>query len=196
MGRPNYRTVKKNKEIRSRGEGAINSEIVNRNKAARLEARESNLDYQIRQARSKCIQLLYKPESEYELLIKKGVVDVQVIEDAQRKIIENLDVAAIKTVGRLLAEIKSKALDIKEMIDVKLTEKDFYNDFEKFYQKNFGEYSLSDEDFEKIIKPYTVNFDKINSLGRRVLYIKPAKKLEYNFAYIKNAVVKENDLTI
>ena len=156
----------------------------------------SSLENQTRLARAKCIQLLYKPESEYELLIKKGVVDVQVIEDAQRKIIENLDVAAIKTVGRLLAEIKTKALDIKEMINVKLTEKDFFNNFEQFYLNNFSEYNLSKEDFDKILKPFTVNVDRISSLGRRVMYLKPAQNLQKNITFIENVVVKENNLTI
>lgn len=197
MKRVNTKTLKHNLLISRAVDAAIIADIRERDKAARKQAKLESLDYRIALAQRKCVQQLYKPEKNYELLIKKGIVHEQLLNNAEFEIIKAIDVAAIQSLGRILAEIKTKQLDLKEMIDIQISYKDFYKNFENFYEKNFSELNISKEEFNKIIKPYIdINLHRIRTLGTKFAYYKAANKLESNIVYLEKVAVKEQNLSL
>jgi len=172
-------------------------EFYNIKNAAEREAKEASIEYKQQLAQRQSVQQLYIPEKNYNILIKKGIQDLEILENAKSEIIKSLDNASKDSIGRILAEIKTKALNLSEFFEVKLTDKDFYENFEKYYQKNFGEYRITQEEFNKIIKPYIdINLHRIRTLGTKFAYYKAANKLESNIVYLEKVAVKEQNLSL
>ena len=201
MGRPNYKTVRHNKEIRERVEGEINSERVKRKKAAQRKAKEESIEYKIELAQRQCVQSLYSLEKEWEKETKAKVKDAKKIEEAREQILRGLDKAAADTMTRIMAEIKQVYLGadnikIGEFQQVNLSIDDFYADFKKFLKREFVGYSVTEAEFEKIMVNYSViNIPRIKSLGKKFGYDKPAEQLQKNIGLVKKVAVKENELS-
>lgn len=197
MKRLNVKTLKHGKEIREVTDNAILREIRERNKVVNRKAKEASVTYKNQLEQRKCVQSLYFLEKNYDFLIEKGINDVEIMEQEKMKICKELENAAVKSMGRILAEIKTQCLNLKEMIEVEISFKDFFENFEQFYQSNYSEYNLTKQEFDKIIKPYIdTNLKRIRSLGERFLFLKPANKLESNIVYLKNTLIKEANLQI
>ena len=202
MGRVNSRTAKHNRLIAEAADSAILREIREKRKAAEREAKMNSVEFKIEMAQRQCIQPLHKLEKEWENAQKAKVKDENKIAEAREQILRGLDKAATDTIARIMAEIKQKYLSTKgisknEMQTVNLTIDEFYADFEKACKREFENYVVSEEEFEKIFLIYKAqNFFRIQHLGERVGYCKAAEQLEKNLSYVKTIAIKEKDLTV
>lgn len=202
MKKVNSRTAKRNKLIAEAADAAVLKEIRERRKAAELEAKINSIEYKTEMAQRQCIQPLHRLEKNWENAKNAKVKDENKIVEAREQILRGLDKAATDTIARIMAEIKQKYLAEKnisknEMQTVNLTVDEFYADFERACKREFENYVISREEFEKRFLFYKAqNFLRIQHLCERVAYYKPAEQLEKNLNYIKSIAIKEKDLTV
>lgn len=195
MKRVHTETRKHGNEIRELAANASEREVRERVKAARKEAKEASLEYQTGLEQRRCIQNLYHLEKEWKKASLAKAPDLEKIENARLEILRALDKAAADSMGRIMAEIKQVYLSSGKLIAADLDVDSFYADFKRFVKKNFENYSVTEEEMNKILKPYyEQNLSRIQQLGKSFYYDKPAQKLQENIDYIRKIAVKENTL--
>lgn len=170
-------------------------DAIERHKAYERMEKENKLENKIDFERRKCVQTLYSLEKELNKADKKGnQVDVGKIKE---DFLKAIDKASADSVGRILAQIKQTCSKSKEILTVDVSVDDFYNKFEKVCVKELGEYTISQEEFDEILKPYIdVNFARIKNSSEMLEYKKAIKQLNKNVNIIQQSAVKQNKLGV
>ena len=151
-------------------------------------------------ARSKCIQPLHHLEKEWKLACKEK--NSAKIEEARLKFLRGMDKAAADYIGRIMAEIKQTYLGKKEIskdevLQINLSVDDFYANFKKFCNRELKGYSVTTQDFDQITSwQLKRNISSLETYGSNFGYDKPVKQFKENFEYLKDFVIKENELSL
>lgn len=200
MERMNSRAEKRIRKYGDMQAHEWEQDLRERRKAqARIEKKES-MKEKIGLAQRKCIQPLHQLEKNLTNAKSAKVQDFTKIQQAEQKLIEGLDKAAADSLARIMAEIKQiclgkQGIGQKELQQVELSVEDFYLHFKDVCDK--FEYSVSDEEFEKIVSAYiNQNFERVQHVGELVGYQKPSEQIQENVKILKNVVILENDLSV
>lgn len=171
-----------------------------RSKAINDEARRNSLKQKLFDAKSQCIHPLHKLEKEWKAAIK--VKDPNKIEETRFNLLRGLDKAAADYMGRIMAEIKQIYLNKKglykdEMLQVNLSVDEFYANFKKFCKRELKGFVVSPQDFDQITSwQLERNISSLEKYGSSFGYDKPVVQFKENFEYLKDFVIKENELSL
>ncbi len=191
------------KKVRLYSERSHGHQISERKKeiaAIRRVAKEESVEYKIMDARSKCIQSLHHLEKEFKLAFKEK--DSAKIEDARLKVLRGMDKAAADYMGRIMAEVKQTYLNKKEIskdevLQVNLSVDDFYANFKKFCKRELKGFVVTAEDFDQITSwQLDRNISSLEKYGSSFGYDKPVEQFKENFEFLKDFVIKENELSL